>query len=205
MSAEPGNPPENLAPSRRFPSSADIVPLTLTVLAISITIGGIDAMLWLRYERAAVIGGQFWRLLTGHLVHLGWMHLLLNLAGLALIWLLFGRALSTTQWTIVVIASALGISLGLVFFHPELRWYVGLSGVLHGMFVAGAIGGIAAGYRAEWLLLGLVVLKLAWEQYAGPMHGTEQMIGGLVIVDSHLYGALLGLATALGFQLAAKI
>jgi rhomboid family GlyGly-CTERM serine protease len=206
MSAEPDTPPDSPpAAAQRFPATADLVPITLAVLAIAAQVGGVDAFLWLRYDRAAVLGGQVWRLLTGHLVHLGWIHLAMNLAGLVLIWLLFGRTYNVGQWTVTVVACAVGISLGFVMVHPELMWYVGLSGVLHGMFVAGAVGGLFAGNRAEWLLLGLLVLKLFWEQHQGPMVGTEHMIGGLVVVDSHLYGALLGLGAALGFRLAAKI
>src|SRR5690606_30285485 len=44
----------------------------------------------LRYEREAIFAGQLWRLLTGHLVHLSWTHLLLNILGL--LFLCFGFA-----------------------------------------------------------------------------------------------------------------
>nr|AQQ74500.1 hypothetical protein [uncultured bacterium] len=185
--------------------AADYVAISLAVLALSSAIGGFDALLWLRYERSAILRGEVWRLFTGHLVHLGWAHLALNLAGLGLIWLLFGRYYGVVQWIVIVVASAFGISLGFLYFHPELLWYVGLSGVLHGMFVAGAIGGILAGYRAEWLLLALLVLKLFWEQHMGPMAETERMIGGLVVVDAHLYGAIVGLGSALALKFAPRI
>jgi rhomboid family GlyGly-CTERM serine protease len=204
MSAEPAA-PTRPAPARRFPGPADLVPITVAMLCFAAMVGGINALFWLRYERAAVLDGEVWRLLTGHLVHLGWAHLAMNLAGLGLIWLLFGRVYSALQWTVLFVACALGISLGFMLFRPELVWYVGLSGVLHGLFVAGAVAGIFAGYRAEWLLLGLLVLKLFWEQYFGPLASTEQMIGGLVIVDAHLYGALIGLGGGLALRLAARI
>jgi rhomboid family GlyGly-CTERM serine protease len=174
-----------------------VLPATIAVLAVAIMIGGLFPMLSLRYERNSILSGEIWRILTGHLVHLTWNHLLLNLGGLALIWLLFGKRLMLAQWLIVLLSCAIAISAGLMVFHPHLNWYVGLSGLLHGMFVAGALGGLFSGYRAEWLLLGLLVLKLAWEQLSGALPGTGELAGGFVVVDAHLYGALTGLAVAL--------
>jgi len=37
----------------------------------------------LRYERAAIAGGEVWRLVSCHFVHLGWAHCLLNVGGVA--------------------------------------------------------------------------------------------------------------------------
>ncbi|MGH8230318.1 MAG: rhomboid family intramembrane serine protease [Steroidobacteraceae bacterium] len=48
----------------------------------------------LAYERAGLAQLQFWRLISAHLVHLGWQHTLLNCAGLALLWALFAREFS---------------------------------------------------------------------------------------------------------------
>lgn len=184
-------------PAARSGSSSHLLPLAIGALAFLAMAGGLDALYWLRYEREAILGGEVWRVLTGHLAHMGWAHLVVNLGGLLLIWLIFSRMLGTARWALVFGCCALGVSLGLLLFHPDLRWYVGMSGVLHGMFVAGAVAGIHAGYRAEWLLLGFLALKLGWEQVQGAMPGTEDFVGGLVIVDAHLYGALTGLAVIL--------
>lgn len=181
-----------------------LLPLALCIIAFAAMLGGVEALFWMRYERPAILSGEVWRVLTAHLVHMGWPHLLVNLGGLVLIWLIFGRMLGTAQWLAVFACSALGVSLGLLLFHPELRWYVGMSGVLHGMFVAGALAGIFSGYRAEWLLLGALALKLAWEQVQGALPGTEDFVGGLVIVDAHLYGALSGLVALLAIRAVAR-
>lgn len=151
----------------------------------------------LRYERSAIQSGEVWRLLTGNFVHLGWEHLLLNLTGMILIWLLFGRLLSTRQWLIVTTISCLAVGLGLLFFDPELDWYVGLSGMLHGLFVTGLLINLRSGYKLEWLLLVAIVAKLIWEQFHGPMPGSAEIAGGAVVVDAHLYGAISGLATGM--------
>jgi rhomboid family GlyGly-CTERM serine protease len=177
-----------------------MLPVALAVIALAAMIGGDDARYWLSYERHAILDGQIWRVVTGHLTHLGWQHLLLNLAGLFLLWIIFGRLLSLARWAVALLCCALGVSLGLLAFHPELDWYVGLSGVLHGMFVIGAVAGIRSGYRAEWLLLALLAMKLAWEQLRGATPATAELVGGNVIVDAHLYGAITGLLVALALR-----
>jgi rhomboid family GlyGly-CTERM serine protease len=171
-------------------------PLSLGVLSIAAMIGGHDLRLWLRFDRTAVLHGEVWRLVSAHIAHLGWKHLAMNLAGLALIWMLFNRVYSTTQWLVALVISMLGVGSGVLAFLPAVHWYVGLSGVLHGLFVAGALASLAAGYRAELLLLGLLVAKLGWEQWHGALPGSESFAGGTVLVESHLFGAIAGLLAA---------
>lgn len=172
------------------------VPLSLALLLIAAAVGGTELRAWLRYDRAAILAGQVWRLLSAHIAHLGWGHLAMNLAGLALIWMLFGRFYTTRQWCAVTLFCMIGISLGLLALQPGVHWYVGLSGVLHGLFVAGALASLAAGYRAELALLGLLIAKLTWEQLHGALPGSADLAGGSVLVDSHLYGAITGLVAA---------
>ncbi|MBL1260928.1 MAG: rhombosortase [Thiotrichaceae bacterium] len=174
-----------------------MLPLTICAIALLIQIGGSEASQWLRYDREGILNGEVWRMITGHLVHLGWPHLLMNLIGLILIWLLFGHLIKRNSWLLIGTISTVGISAGMMFFNPELKWYVGLSGVLHGMFVAGAIVSVKAGYRAELLLLLLLTGKLTWEQVFGPLPGSAEFAGGNVIVDAHLYGAISGLFISL--------
>jgi len=173
------------------------IPLLLSALIVVLAMLGDSAQALLRFDRAAIFNGQWWRLLSAHLVHLGGSHLLMNLAGLWLVWLLVGPALSPRSWLILLLADALITGLALLIFNPQLGWYVGLSGVLHGLLVAGSIADIRAGHRGTWLLLGAVVFKLGWEQLAGPLPGSEASAGGTVIVDAHLYGALGGVLALL--------
>ena len=171
-------------------------PLAVAVGAIFVALLGTDADLALRYDRAAILDGQVWRLLSGHLAHLGWSHLIMNLAALALIWMLVGRLLTAWQWVWVAVICGLGVSGGLLAFNPELVWYVGLSGVLHGLLVSGCLAELRTSHRSAWLLLSLVWIKLIWEQVAGPLPGSEMGAGGAVVVDAHLYGALAGIFAA---------
>src|SRR5262245_13977247 len=82
-----------------------IVPALVTVLILAAALGGDAIRMELRYERAAVFRGELWRLVTGHIVHLGWSHTLLNLAGLALVWMLCGPVLRGWKGVCVLLAS----------------------------------------------------------------------------------------------------
>jgi rhomboid family GlyGly-CTERM serine protease len=146
----------------------------------------------LKYQRASILSGEWWRLFTGHLVHLGWSHLWLNLAGLLLIWALVGRAMTLRQWLLLISLSLILISVGLLLWLPNLMWYVGLSGMLHGLLVAGGLSQALRGER-EGLILVLVVMgKVGWELWQGPLPGSREVTGGEVVVQAHTLGAGAG-------------
>ena len=176
--------------------TAHHLPITLTLIALLIAVLGDTVQHALRFDREAIADGQWWRLISGNLAHLGWSHTALNLAGLALIWALLWHSFSAKAWGIITLISGLAVTLGLYYLNPALHWYVGLSGLLHGLFVAGVIGSLRRGDRRDLILLIAIAAKLAWEQYSGPMPGTAEMAGGPVIVDSHLYGAIGGTIVA---------
>ena len=172
------------------PGLAWLVPGAIVIVALALLISGDAGREWLRFDRTGIAAGEAWRLLTGHLVHLGVTHALLNLVGLALVWFLVGRTFSSRQWLWVIAGSVAAIDVGLWFGNPSLEWYVGLSGLLHGMLSAGIVAGLVARSREAAVLAVVVAGKLAWEQFAGPLPGSEATSGGAVIVDAHLYGVV---------------
>ncbi len=172
-------------------------PLGVGAVAVSLQLAGTPARTLLQFDREALARGELWRAITGNLVHLTWSHLLLNLMGLALIWALFAPVLRTRAWAGAGLASALAVSLGLWLFDPAVLWYVGLSGVLHGWFAAGAVAALRRGERSFALALLVLAAKLIWEQWQGPLAQSAVLTGGTVIVSAHLYGALGGLAAGL--------
>jgi rhomboid family GlyGly-CTERM serine protease len=175
------------------------MPLVFAVVgAVAVAFGDAGREV-LRYDRAAIADGEYWRLLSGHIAHLGFRHLLLNLAGLALVWLLVGRRYSTRHWILVAAISVLLMDAGFWFVDAGMRWYVGLSGMLHGLLLAGAIRGLRSLPGESIVICTLLVAKLAYEQVAGPLPGAEAAAGGAVVVNSHLYGAIGGALSTLVF------
>ena len=52
-------------------------------------------------------------------------------------------------------------------------------------------------YFCRRILHPLLVGKLFWEFMNGPLPGSEEMTGGRVVVDAHLYGAMAGFVSVL--------
>jgi rhomboid family GlyGly-CTERM serine protease len=146
----------------------------------------------LAYSRQAILHGEVWRLLTGHLVHLSPLHLFWNLGGLVIAWIAFGPRLSGPRWLLAALLSGLGAGLGVLFFEPRVHLMVGLSGLLHGLMAAGAVAAIRSGEGLGWLLLGILAVKVAWEQLFGPTAATQAALGGAIAIGAHLYGSLAG-------------
>ena len=146
--------------------------------------------LW--YDRDAIADGQYWRLLTGNLVHLGWMHLALNVGALLIGTWVFYPARTPIAWAVAQVVCSLVSSLGLYLFSPGIGWCVGMSGALHGLLMIGAIDWIRQGDRVGWLLLFIWTSKLAWEQFEGAMPFSTETVGSAVVTDAHLWGAVGG-------------
>jgi len=171
--------------------------ISIAVIALLITFLGENTSDVLQYDSQAIAEGEIWRLVTAHVVHLGWSHLWLNLAGLLLVFVFFADCLKLRFWIFAFAVNALLISLLVYFLNPEIRWYVGLSGVLHGLFVVGGIADIRV-RKWEGISFTLIVLaKVIYEQIAGPLPGSEEAAGGPVLVDAHFYGAMIGLIMAI--------
>jgi rhomboid family GlyGly-CTERM serine protease len=155
---------------------------------------GESARQTMSFDRTALAEGQWWRLLTAHFVHLDAAHALLNGFGVVLMWALFARDFSPGRWLAIYFTSALSVSLGLWFLDPQLQWYVGASGALHGVMTAGTTAHLRRKDLDGWILAVFIVMKLGYEQFSGalPFAGTAN-----TIVDAHLYGAIGGVVIGL--------
>jgi len=165
---------------------------SLAVLLLPLLGGEALERLW-RYTRAGLAGGEWWRLVTAHIVHLDIRHAIANAAGLALLWALFARCYRPWRWCCAVVLIIAAVDAGLWFLAPRVQWYVGASALLHGGFACGAVAMIRSGERLGWLAAIVFVVKLAWEQWQGPLPLTH----GPVVTASHIYGAAGGLLAAL--------
>jgi rhomboid family GlyGly-CTERM serine protease len=163
--------------------------------ALAILLQAVHSWVFVRlaYYRPAILRGEVWRLLTGHLVHIGVVHLFWNLAGVALAWVAFGPRLTARRWLIASLISGLGAGLGVLAFEPRVGAMAGLSGLLHGLMAAGALATIRSGERLGWLFLAVLTAKIVWEQLVGPTAATQAALGGAIAVGAHLYGFLGGL------------
>ena len=156
-------------------------------------LGGEAGRALLRYDRAGLVAGQWWRLLTAHIVHLGFEHAALNSLGLVLMWALFARDYKPAQWVSITLAAIAAIDAGLWLRDSTVAWYVGSSGVLHGVMAAGTLAHLRRRDMDGWILAAFIIVKLTYEQSSGALPFAE---GEGVVVDAHLYGALGGVAVA---------
>jgi rhomboid family GlyGly-CTERM serine protease len=168
--------------------------LGVLALMLSVMLTGERGRDALGYERDALSHFQWWRLFSAHLVHLNWRHALFNCAGLVVLWALFAREFRPGRWLWIVSLAALCIDLGLWYRYPAVQWYLGASGVLHGVWAAGAYATWRRGDAMGIALTVLLIIKLSYEQYSGQ----SIFIGNIAVVTAaHWLGALGGLAAAL--------
>lgn len=119
------------------------------------------------FDRAAVEAGQWWRLITGHLIHSDPSHLGWDLAGLLVLGWLFERQLTTRRFLVVLLFGAAAVDVWLWWGPAPLR-YCGMSGFLNTLLA----GGLVWQWRTNrgWLVLVVgfgAVMKIVWETLQG--------------------------------------
>lgn len=93
------------------------------------------------YDRSALAQGEFWRLITGHLVHGDWAHLGWNLGAFVVLGALYEIRFrpSAGRYLALYGVAALAVDAWLWCFEPGLARYCGLSGVLNATWAVLAI------------------------------------------------------------------
>lgn len=148
------------------------------------------------YNRAAIEDGQYWRLFSGHFTHLNHWHLFFNMSGWVIIFLLGAWCLSYPTWIFLLLIYLLAISVLMYFFTPEVAFYGGLSGVLHGFFLTILFNWIRQGYRIAFLLFILVLFKVLYETFIQDSFLTDELMNIEIVTEAHLFGVLVALALA---------
>jgi rhomboid family GlyGly-CTERM serine protease len=148
-------------------------------------------------QQALDLTGSFFRdtLLT-QFMHMSWGHLLLNLAGLAVLAWGFEIYISAKEDAFLIIFSLI-LTAAYVGWIEPLVWYCGLSGALHGVFVAKLLLAwdrhqMERGPRWPLIILGLgLIAKLLIEWFQTP--GVDSLAGGPVAIEAHRGGVMAGL------------
>lgn len=170
-------------------SAAPLLIMTISILFWIFEPSGYEL---LAFDRTSISHQQWWRLLSGHFLHTNHMHLLLNLAGLTLLWALHGYYYTPLSYLTLVVILCVGTSVGLYWFAVDLYWYVGLSGALHGLFIVGAYFDIRHQFKTGWIMLVGVWIKVIHEQIYGASEQVAGLIEANVAIDAHLFGTLVG-------------
>jgi len=151
--------------------------------------------------RRALAAREPWRLLTGHFVHLGFLHALLNCVALVLVGRLFADRLTARGFFGILGIAPILISILFLVAIPDLHWYRGLSGVLHALFFAGCVVWIAATTgRARWLPIAALIggtAKVLIEQPSDGSFPIHEFLRAAVVPQAHLIGAIVGTAAGL--------
>jgi rhomboid family GlyGly-CTERM serine protease len=169
-----------------------LIPLLIVIVSIVLALTEPMSSNFFAYDRDQLNHFQWWRLITGHLLHTNTSHLLLNLTGLTLLWALHGYYYKMHRYLIQFLVLCLGTSLGMYYFAQQMQWYVGLSGVIHGLFVIGAYFDIRQKLKTGWIMFIIVWVKVIYEQVFGASADVAKLIEANVAVDAHLFGTISG-------------
>ena len=137
-----------------------------------------------------------WGAITGHLLHYSWPHFLLNATGLMLWASIYGRQKHLLYWISITVFIMLVVDVGL-FAQANFSWYVGFSGVLHGLLVHGALLGEGIKNPLNRVLLIALFIKIGTES-VGLLPDLSRTVTSIdTAYETHLYGLTGGLLSSL--------
>lgn len=143
---------------------------------------------YLIYDVNAVNNFQFWRFFSANFLHTNLYHMLLNLSAFILIYYLYENNFSFELYIFLFISLCFSITISIYFFSKEIIYYVGLSGVLHGLLIYSLY---LERTKVSYFMIILVYGKVLYEQIIGSNREIEILIDAKVAVDAHFYGVLI--------------
>ena len=170
-----------------------------SVALVCLALAGLPDVSGLAFDRQAILGGEVWRLWTGHWVHFSNQQLLLDTSTLVLAAAVAQREFGPRFITKVLVFGMPALSIGLLVVAPELAYYRGASGLVMLLaFVAGAAyWSRKPGLRAVLVMLGLVVAVKAILDAAGFESSMTGLPSGVRVAwQAHVLGAGIGWASA---------
>jgi rhomboid family GlyGly-CTERM serine protease len=146
------------------------------------------------YDRQAILAGDLWRLVTGHLVHFSPAHLFFNLLGFVTAGLIVWRRGYSRFWILCAISS-LTISVALLL-DPDVTSFGGISGLVNAAVVFAATRGIGEGGRWRWFSVAILILTVVnsvLETMTGrPTFAIQGDQSFVPVPLSHVIGGLTG-------------
>ncbi|HET6250188.1 MAG TPA: rhombosortase [Tepidisphaeraceae bacterium] len=177
---------------QHFPFITSIGMLAATALAFSQR-----ASQWLQFDRSAISRGQVWRLLTCHFTHWSPAHAFWSILAF-LILAAICEAQNRRRTAIVIVGSAIAISLAIFVFRPSLLFYRGLSGVDSALYALAAIHLLRA--NTDWLMRMAVVGgllgfagKIFYEAHTGQLLFADSGGGLVPLPAAHAVGFAIGI------------
>lgn len=149
----------------------------------------------LAYHRSTFWDCIFYQAITPNLIHLNWIHWLLNISNLMALIFIFDRAWNYITFILLFLTSSIFIILLLYFYSPNVVSYVGMSGVIYSLAVYGSLYNFHQQKLLSLAILFFVILKLSANESVNHLLGVDSILGGITIItDAHLYGAIVGFA-----------
>lgn len=157
---------------------------------------------WFEYDRAAILAGQWWRMLTSHLCHFDLEQIFWN--GLTvLVAVVILRRFDPRGLRLSVALSAVAIPVAMLLFVPKITHYRGISGVASALYIAAGCQLLEHNRKDPLrarvitaLLFGFLG-KCAWEAFTGtPLFVSDTGAGYTPVPEAHLVGGLIGLMVA---------
>jgi len=181
-----------------FESKSLLFFIMVALLSSLFWLAGETTLNTLMYHRQAIADGELWRLISGHFVHSNGWHLILNLASLMMIGLLFSNHLSIGTWSLMFIISGFFVSGCYFWIAPEFDYYVGLSAILYGVIIIGALLDLKHQPLIATIILIVVTGRVIWQQFSGSVDSLSDLIEDRVAIESHLFGIISGYILGLG-------
>ncbi len=190
-----GNP---LTSARSFRHPAWLLTGMLSAVMAALALAP-GAAAWLQMDREAIAAGQWWRLLTCHLVHWNDEHAWWDVAVFAVLGgLCEARGRRTCAMCLALSGSAIGLGVWLLL--PDLDTYRGASGIdsaLFGLLLVALLreGGPWPAWRGA-CMVGVVLgfaAKVAWEAASGQTIFVDSNAAGMIPVPMvHALGGAIG-------------
>ena len=166
--------------------------LTVTTASLALLLAGASLGGFAQYDRAAILRGEVWRLVTGHFSHWSLSHLAYDVLAFVILGAICERR-GRGLFAAVMVATALVVSLFLLTFRPEVELYRGLSAIDSALWMWAVF---IVGERRLLLAVALASLflaKVAIESQTGAL-----FVDGMTVLPVvHLIGAAVGFCGAM--------